>query len=187
MEDKKQDQVEKKPFYKKWWFWLIIGIVIVGIIGSIVGGTAGSSSNSGTNSGGNSSQTSTTHGMNETVTVGDLEYKVTAAYDTVKIGSLGDVTSNKYVVITLVVKNNSSSEKSLTSSSFSYYRGNNKYEPSTQAMYLNSSSNPFLAIEKVGAGISKTITIVYEIPSAHVATDYLQVKDSFRTEKIYMK
>ena len=186
MEDKKQDQVEKKPFYKKWWFWLIIGIVIVGIIGSIVGGPAGSSSNSGTNSGGNSSQTSTTHGMNETVTVGDLEYKVTAAYDTVKIGSSGDVTSYNYVVITLVVKNNSSSEKTLYSSFFSYYRGNNKYEPSTQALHLNSS-NPFLGFEKVGADLSKTITIVYEIPSAHVATDYLQVQDSFRTEKIYMK
>tara|TARA_Y100000034_G_C6746577_1_gene331617 strand:+ start:70 stop:264 length:195 start_codon:yes stop_codon:yes gene_type:complete len=23
---------EKKPIYKKWWFWLIIGLVILGII-----------------------------------------------------------------------------------------------------------------------------------------------------------
>lgn len=27
----------KKPFYKKWWFWLIAGIVLLGIIGSIAG------------------------------------------------------------------------------------------------------------------------------------------------------
>ena len=186
MEEKKQDQTSKKPIYKKWWFWLIIGVVVLGIIGSIIGGTAGSSTNSGTNSGGNSSQTKT-YGMNETVTVGDLQYKITNVYDTVKVGSLGETTSNNYVVITLVIKNNSSSEKSLTSSYFTYCRGNNKYEPSTQAMYLNSSTNPFLALEKVGAGISKTITVVYEIPSEHASTDYLQVKDSFKTEKIYMK
>ena len=187
MEEKKQNQAEKKAFYKKWWFWLIIGVVVVGIIGIIVGGTAGSSSNSGTNSGGNSSQTSTTYGMNETVTVGDLEYKVTNAYDTIKVGTLGDVTSNNYVVITLTIKNNSSYEKTFTSSSFTYYRGSNKYEPSTQALYLNGATNPFVAIETLGAGLTKTITVVYEIPSAHVATDYLQVEDSFRTEKIYMK
>ena len=186
MEENMQEQKIKRPIFKKWWFWLIIGVVVLGIIGSIVGGTAGSSSN---NSGGgnNTTQTASTYKMNQAVTVGDLQYTITNAYDTKQTGSLGDVTQNNYVVITLVVKNNGSSEVSLTSSYFTYYRGSSKYEPSTQAMYLSSSTNPFLVSEKVGAGISKTITVVYEIPSEYQATDYLQVKYSFKTEKIYMK
>ena len=47
--------------------------------------------------------------------------------------------------------------------------------------------NPFYVIENIGAGISKTISIVYEIPSAYKATDYMLVKDSYKTERIYMK
>lgn len=184
MEENKQEK-QKVPFYKKWWFWLIIGVVVLGIIGSVVGGTSGGSSTN--NSGNNSGQVASTYGMNQTVKVGDLEYTIKNAYDTVKVGTLGDVTQNNYVVITLNIKNNGSSEKTFTSSSFTYYRGNNKYEPSTQAIYLSGASNPFSVIETIGAGISKTITVVYEIPSAHQSTDYLQVKDSFRSEKIYMK
>ena len=183
MEEKKQEQ-PKTPFYKKWWFWLIIGLVVVGIIGSIVGGTAGSSSN---NSGGNnSSQTTSTYGLNQKVVVKDLEFTVTSVYDAKVLGSttLGAQTENNFVVITLTVKNTSSSEKTLLESNFRYHSGNNEYEVHSGSIYLD---NGFYVTQSIGAGISKTIKVAYEIPSSYSKSDYLQVKDSYKTEKIYMK
>lgn len=32
-----ENRPSKKPFYKKWWFWLIAGLVVLGIIGSAAG------------------------------------------------------------------------------------------------------------------------------------------------------
>lgn len=175
----------KKPFYKKWWFWLIIGLAVLGIIGGIGGGFAGS--NSSNNSNNNTNQVTTEYKMKDKVVVGDLEYTISSAYNTVKIGSYGNITQNNYVVITIAIKNNDDSEKTLTSSDITYCRGSNKYAISTQGMYLSSSMNPFFVSQKIGAGISKIISVVYEIPSNYQATDYVLVKDSYHSQKIYMK
>lgn len=51
-------------------------------------------------------------------------------------------------------------------------------------MYLD---NGFWINETIGSGITKTIAIVYEIPSEFESTDYIKVKDGFKTAKIYMK
>ena len=34
---------EKKPIYKKWWFWVIIVVLVIGIVGSTQGGTTNTS------------------------------------------------------------------------------------------------------------------------------------------------
>ena len=34
MKERKDKNAVKKPFYKKWWFWVIIVIVLIGIFGS---------------------------------------------------------------------------------------------------------------------------------------------------------
>ena len=186
MEDNKQEQKPKVPFYKKWWFWLIIGLVVVGIIGSIVGGTAGgSSSNNGNNNSSNSSQSST-YGMNQKVTVRNLEFTITGAYDTKMLGSssLGATTENNFVVVTIVVKNISSSEITLLESNFRYYRGSNSYEAHSGGIYLD---NGFYVTQSIGAGITKTIKVAYEIPSEYQKSDYVLVKDSYKSEKIYLK
>ena len=47
--------------------------------------------------------------------------------------------------------------------------------------------NVFYVVQSVGAGITKTINVAYEIPSAHQSSDYVLVKDSYKTEKIYLK
>lgn len=174
MEKNKQENA-KVPFYKKWWFWLIIGLVVIGIIGSIVGGDN------------NSGQVATTYGLNQTVTVKDLEFKITSVYDTKQVGSqyVGQSTENNFVIVTIQIKNNSNSEKYITDSSFRYYRGNNQYESSNAGIYLGD--NGFWLNVTIGAGITKTIQVAYEIPSEHQSTDYILVKDSYKSEKIYMK
>ncbi|MFC6323999.1 hypothetical protein [Companilactobacillus baiquanensis] len=37
---------EKKPFYKKWWFWLIVAIVLIFIVPAMIGGSGNDSSDS---------------------------------------------------------------------------------------------------------------------------------------------
>lgn len=42
--NQKQD-TGKKPFYKRWWFWLIIVVIGMGLLGAIIGGTTDSTDN----------------------------------------------------------------------------------------------------------------------------------------------
>ncbi len=160
----------KKPVYKKWWFWLIIGLVTVGTVGAICGF---------------SQMQTTEYKMNDAVKVGNLECTVVSAYNTKKTGPLGTETQNNYVVVNTTVKNTGTSKITLYSSNFSYYRGNNMYEPSSQGFFL--PSNGFFAFKDLGAGNIENISFVFEIPSEYQATDYFQPKFSFHSEKIYMK
>lgn len=180
-QEAKAEGKKKKSIFKKWWFWVIIGVVVIAIIvGSSVG--SGNDNNSG-NGGGNNK---TSYVMNQNVVVNDLEYTVVRAYNTKVISQYADSgkTDNNFVVITVKIKNNSSSEKYIGESNLTYYVGNNKYKPHNAGIYLD---NGFWLNKTVGAGITITFDIVYEIPGEYKETDYLQVKDSYKTEKIYMK
>lgn len=177
-------QKKKKPITKKWWFWVIIVVVVLGIISGIGGDDAENSSNDSTNNGNTGNNQVEEYKMNDTVTVGDLQYTINSAYNTEKIGSFGTTTQNNYVVVTMTIKNNGTSEAYISESNFYYYRGNNKYGTHNDGIYLD---NGFWLNETIGAGITKTIQIVYEIPSEFEETDYIQVKDGFKSAKIYMK
>ncbi len=176
---------EKKKFNiaKKWWFWVIIGVLVVGTIGAIAG--AGSSNSSNNNN--NNSSNATTYGMNEVVSVRELEFKVTDVYDTKRCGSeyVGQSTENNFAVVTFQIKNLTTNEKTITSNNFKYYRGVNEYEASSAGIYLGE--NGFYVLEDIGAGLTKTIVVAYEIPTTHEANDYILAKDSYKTEKIYLK
>ena len=178
------DKKEKKALYKKKWVWFVIVLVVLVIIGGIFGGTAGNNSNTPTNNGSTTNNQTVEYKMNDTVTVGDLEYTINSAYNTDKIGVLGTVTQNNYVVITMTIKNDGSSEKYISESNFYYYRGNNKYGTHNDGIYLD---NGFWLNETIGSGITKTINIVYEIPSAFESTDYIEVKDGFKNAKIHIR
>ena len=39
----------KRPIYKKWWFWVIIGVVVIGIIGGAAGESDGTTEDTGDN------------------------------------------------------------------------------------------------------------------------------------------
>ena len=195
------EQEMKKPIYKKWWFWLIIVVVVLGIVGGIGGAAGGGKGSQSVGSSkqnvseseekiNNSHDTSkqeeseTVYGFNDLVSVGKLDYIVTSAYNTKQIGSFGTVTENNYVVVTMKIKNNDSSEKYLSESNFNYYRGTNKYGTHNDGIYLE---NGFWLNTTIGAGISKTIQIVYEIPSNYESTDYILLKNGFKSEKVYLK
>ena len=133
----------------------------------------------------NETNQTSNYGLNQTVTVRDLEYTVISVYDTKQIGSdlIGKKTDYNFVVITVKVKNNSTSEKYISGSNFYYCRGDNKYESNSAGMYLENG----VILGTIGPKITKTFQIVYEIPSEHLITDYVLVSDSYQSEKIYMK
>jgi hypothetical protein len=180
----KEEQAPKKKFNiaKKWWFWVIIGVTVIGVVG-IIAGTGSSSNSSSTD---NSSKAKT-YGMNETVVVRNLEFKVTGVTDTKHVGGeyLGEDTDANFAIVTIEVKNTSNSEITLYGDNFKYCRGESVYEASSAGIY--AGDNGFYTLKEVGSGLTKTLDVVYEIPSTHEATDYILAKDSYKTEKIYLK
>ena len=170
---------EKFNIAKKWWFWVIIGVVVVGTIG-IVAGT------SKTSSGTTNKTENKTYGLNETVTVNDLVFKIESVYDTKQVGSqyVGESTENNFAVVTFEVKNLANSEKTVMSENFKYYRGSSVYEASSAGIYLDEG---FYVLKEIGSGLSKKFSVVYEIPTSHESSDYILVKDSYKTEKIFLK
>lgn len=147
---------------------------------------AGCNFSQNTSSSGGSSQK---YGFGDTVKVGDFEYTVNSAYDTKHVGSayLGDDTDNNFVVVNLTVKNTGNSENELFTKMMIFHVGSYEYEPHSSGIYLN---NGFYVLQSIGAGISKTVNVLYETPSEYTANDYLQVKASSYSSKsanIYMK
>lgn len=169
---------------KKWWFWVIIGVVGLAVIGSVVGTVTKGNSNSSSTT---NNTTTKTYGMNETVVVKDLEFKITGVTDTKHVGSsyLGKDTDANFAIVTIQIKNTSSSEKTVYSDNFKYQRGESVYEASSAGAY--AGDNGFYVLKEIGAGLTKTLDVVYEIPSTHEATDYILAKDSYKSEKIYLK
>ena len=173
--------IRRRPAYKRWWFWFLMGlatvitIVFVAVVASSIAESSGSSGSS--------------YKMGEAVTVGDVTYTVNSASNTKRIGSeyVGEDTTGNFVIVNLSVKNGSNSELTLVSKMMTYHRDSNTYETNYSGVYLD---NGFYVSEKIGAGMSKTIDVVYEIPSSYQSTDYLVVKpssSSYTSASIYMK
>lgn len=132
---------------------------------------------------------SKTYGFGDTVKVGDFEYTVNSASNATHVGSayVGDDTDNNFVIVNITVKNVGNSENDLLTKMMIYHVGNNEYEPHSSGIYLD---NGFYVLQSIGAGISKTVNVLYETPSQYTASDYLQVKASSYSSKsanIYMK
>ena len=51
----KAPEKAKKPIYKKWWFWVIIGVLVIALIGGGSGDNSGTDNQGGSNSSDNSS------------------------------------------------------------------------------------------------------------------------------------
>lgn len=187
-----QQQVRRrKPAYKRWWFWLLMGIATIVVASIIIGVAANSNNNSG---GGNSQQTTTTpaktgYGFRDIVTVGDVQFTLNNALDTKQIGSdlLGYKTDYNFVILSLNIKNNSSKELDVLSGMMKYHIGSSVYETHAAGIYLDDG---FYVSKQIGAGMSKTINVVFEIPSEYKSTDYLEVKDStysYKSANIYLR
>lgn len=134
----------------------------------------------------NSASTSTSTSVNprgsynkihDTVSVNKLQFTVNSVYNTKRVGTeyIGANTSNNFAVVNITVKNNGTSEFSLLSEMMAYHIGDNTYEPNSAGIYLDDG---FYVIETIGAGLSKAVSVVYEIPSNYKTSDYVEFRES---------
>ena len=180
LENEETQEIEKpnakqsKKIIKKWWFWLILGALVVGVVVAVTVPTVKASKKR-------------TYGLNDTVLVRDLEYKITDIYDSKHIGNehLGANTEQNFVVVTFEIKNDAKKEKTIMSENFEYFRGENKYSASTEGIKLGD--NGFYILLDIEPTVTNTIQVVYEIPSSHEENDYILVRDRNTKEKIYLK
>ena len=110
---------EKKPFYKKVWFW-VLAIILVAIIGSALGGsddnkasdnggekvTKTSSTKEATSSSSSKEAQESFYQVGDTVKVGDAEYTLNSVELTDERNQFADEQPAQVVKITYTIKNN---------------------------------------------------------------------------------
>ncbi len=132
----------KKKFYKKWWFWTIIAVAIIVIVAAIAGSSGGKEKES----------------KNYEV------YSVGQAYTSQTIGeAYTKTTTEVFAVITISFKNTSDKEITLWSEDFSLIVNGNAYSINFDGAI---AVDGLAALEKIGAGITKNLILVFEIPKA---------------------
>ncbi|WP_336865281.1 DUF4352 domain-containing protein [Peribacillus frigoritolerans] len=172
----------KKPFYKKWWVWVIAIIVIVNIA------SGGDEEESTTETKADTKATETTakpeekkeepkaepkkeapkqHQVGDVVKVGKLEYTVKGVEETQKISNvLGDkTTSGKFVIVEMAIKNLDKKERMADSNMFKIKADGAEYGADAELdMYVNEGGIGFF-LETMNPNISKTGKVVFELPA----------------------
>ena len=95
---------------------------------------------------------------------------VNSAYNTSKVGSFGTITNGYYFVISVTYTNKNNNSVTIEENNFKLYNGSKKYNVSDQTIFAN---NPLIVYVEVGAGISKTFTIVFEAPTDMDSGNYV--------------
>ena len=116
--------VQKKPFYKRFWFWILAIIVVFGI-GSALGGGKdnGGSKVSSTSS---SKKATKYYKVGDTVKVGDVTYTLKSVETTTERNEYADEKPANVIVVTYHVKNNSDDDIPVGADLTAYGPDNNK-------------------------------------------------------------
>lgn len=132
-----------------------------------------SSGNSG-NNGGNQ-QTQTRDKIGDAVSVGVFEYTVLSVRGGKKIGNSFHTsrTDGMFVLIEVQVKNTGSSQKTLYESDMTLFHNGSEYEIYDESWAFDDC---FSVLEEIGAKMTKSFTLIYELPEDYTTNDYLQVK-----------
>jgi hypothetical protein len=178
----------KKPFYKKWWVWLLAVI----IIGNIANG-GGEDETASTEPKKEATETSTepakeeepkkeeakAFGVGEVVKVGDLEYTVTGSSEVTELKSDNEYidpvkTEGKLIVIEYTVKNLDKEARMVDGELFKLQGNGAEFEPMNSAEVMMVLGDKNLFLEEVNPQLSRNGTLVIEVPADLTAYD-LQV------------
>ena len=134
--------------------------------------------NNGGNSGGNnggSQQTQTKLKIGDAVSVGDFEYTIISVQSGKKVSNSLHTsrTDGMFILIEIQVKNTGTSEKTLYESDMTLFHSGSEYEIFDESLYFDDC---FSVLENIGAKMTKSFTLVYELPEDFTTDDYLQVK-----------
>jgi len=186
--------VKKTPFYKKWWFILIIVLIA---FGAIKGGSGTNSSKQSTSS--NSSTQVTTsketvekkaseetkntedatkaeHKIGEIVKVGDVEYIVNSKSLSQNVGGeYGKTANGIYLIVNVTVKNTGKKSITVTDDFFKLLKGDTEYATDGAAgLYANEEAKFFLS--ELNPENSITGNVVFDLSNETANASGLQLQ-----------
>ena len=186
--------VKKTPFYKKWWFILIIVLIA---FGAIKGGSGTNSSKQSTSS--NSSTQVTTseetvekkaseetknteeatkaeHKIGEIVKVGDVEYIVNSKSLSQNVGGeYGKTANGIYLIVNVTVKNTGKKSITVTDDFFKLLKGDTEYATDGAAgLYANEEAKFFLS--ELNPENSITGNVVFDLSDETANASGLQLQ-----------
>ncbi|HEM3180393.1 DUF4352 domain-containing protein [Streptococcus suis] len=149
--------VQKKPFYKRIWFIVLVGLFVISGLQSVLGGGSNSStsSNQATST---TSQTTTetsasssekskevTYSIGQEVPVGDVVYLVNSKEVSTNVGGeFGKTANGVFLVLNVTVKNNGKEAITVTDDFFTLLKGDVEYKSdSTAGIYANQDAKFF--------------------------------------------
>lgn len=144
---------EKKPFYKKVWFWILAVIVVAGIGGSLGGGdkdkaaddtkessVVNSENNENTQASSESAKESEapaeqTYKIGDTVPVGTVNYVINSkeVKDTVGGEYTAKNANSKYLVLDVTITNNGDKAITIADDFFKLYKGETEFKSDSSA------------------------------------------------------
>lgn len=178
---KKYVMKEKKPFYKKVWFWLLAIVVLI-----IFGGALGGSDTDNTKSSDASKETSKesakkeekTYGIGDIVSVGDMEYAINSVETAKQIGPSVFPTNAKdtFLIVDMKVKNNGNEAVTVDSSFFKLKEGEKTFEADSMAsMSANQNENGEIVnsffLEQLNPDMEQTGKIVFDISESQATSE----------------
>ena len=168
--------VQKKPFYKRIWFIVLVGLFVIGGLQSVLGG-GGNSSTSSSQATSTTTQTTTeasassseeqkeatTYSIGQEVPVGDVVYLVNSKEVTTNVGGeFGKTANGVFLVLNVTVKNNGKEAITVTDDFFTLLKGDVEYKSdSTAGIYSNQDAKFFLT--EVNPENSVTGNVVFDI------------------------
>lgn len=167
--------VQKKPFYKRIWFIVLVGLFVIGGLQSVLGGGSNSSTSSSqdtstttqttTEASASSSEKSeeVTYSIGQEVPVGDVVYIVNSKEVNTNVGGeFGKTANGIFLVLNVTVKNNGKEAITVTDDFFTLLKGDVEYKSdSTAGIYANQDANFFLT--EVNPENSVTGDVVFDI------------------------
>ena len=167
--------VQKKPFYKRVWFIVLVGLFVIGGLQSVLGGGSNSSTSSSQDT---STTTQTTteasasssekseeviYSIGQEVPVGDVVYIVNSKEVNTNVGGeFGKTANGIFLVLNVTVKNNGKEAITVTDDFFTLLKGDVEYKSdSTAGIYANQDANFFLT--EVNPENSVTGNVVFDI------------------------
>jgi hypothetical protein len=167
----------KKPFYKKWWVWVIAIIVIF----AVSGGDEEQPASTDVKDTEKSATTETkknepkkeekakeevkTAGIGEEVKVGDVSFTVHGTETTKKIGDqyVSQEAQGTYLIVDVTVKNNAKEAITTDSSFFKLKSDGAEYEADgTADLYINDASKMFF-LQKINPGNASRGKIAFDV------------------------
>lgn len=187
---------EKKPFYKRVWFWILAVIVVAGIGGALGGEEEPANGGEKVDQ---SSQSESkpekkeskkeekpakevkTYNISDEVNVGDVMYVVNGIETATNVGGeYGQNSKGTYLIVSVSVTNNGSEALSVSDDFFILKNDGKEYKSDAMAaIYANDDSSFFL--ESINPDLTMSGKIIFDVSDAVIdsTTKQLQVATGF--------